>query len=71
MVCAQLAIPAEQLLHVGDCGFADILGALNAGCQTAWLPQYGVGKALRQIPHIELLQVSELSQLLLKKPLSL
>ena len=71
LVCAQLAIPAEQLLHVGDCGFADIHGALNAGCQTAWLPQYGVGKALQQIPHIELLQVSELSQLLLKKPLSL
>ncbi|MCJ8296888.1 MAG: HAD-IA family hydrolase [Colwellia sp.] len=69
LVCAQLAIPAEQLLHVGDCGFADIHGALNAGCQTAWLPQYGVGKALRQIPHIELVQVSELSQLLLKKPI--
>lgn len=69
LVCAQLAIPAEQLLHVGDCGFADIHGALNAGCQTAWLPQYCVGKALQQIPHIELTQVSELSQLLLKKPL--
>ncbi|WP_057829892.1 HAD-IA family hydrolase [Colwellia sp. TT2012] len=68
LVCEQLAIPAEQLLHVGDCGFADIYGALNAGCQTAWLPQYGVGKKLQQLPHIELTQVSELSQLLLKKP---
>jgi HAD superfamily hydrolase (TIGR01549 family) len=64
LVCKQLAIPAEQLLHVGDCGVADIYGALNAGCQTAWLPQYGVGKKLRQIPHIELAQVSDLSQLL-------
>jgi len=64
LVCAQLAIPSEQLLHVGDCGFADIHGALNAGCQTAWLPQYGVGKNLQQIPHIELTQVSDLSQLL-------
>ena len=69
LVCTQLAIATEQLLHVGDCGFADIHGALNAGCQTAWLPQYGVGKALRQIPHIELVQVSELTQLLLKKSL--
>ncbi len=64
LVCQQLAISAEQLLHVGDCGLADIHGALNAGCQTAWLPQYGVGKQLQQIPHIELAQVSDLSQLL-------
>lgn len=64
LVCAQLSIPSEQLLHVGDCGFADIHGALNAGCQTAWLPQYGVGKPLQQIPHIELSQVSDLLQLL-------
>jgi HAD superfamily hydrolase (TIGR01549 family) len=63
LVCQQLAILPEQLLHVGDCGVADIHGALNAGCQTAWLPQYGVGKKLQQIPHIELVQVSELSQL--------
>ena len=67
LVCKELAILPEQLLHVGDCGFADIHGALNAGCQTAWLPQYGVGKELRQIPHIELTQVSDLSQLLLQK----
>ena len=64
LVCKQLAIPAEQLLHVGDCGVADIHGALNAGCQSAWLPQYGVGKKLQLIPHIELSQVSDLSQLL-------
>ncbi|ALO33329.1 HAD family hydrolase [Colwellia sp. MT41] len=64
LVCQQLTIPMEQLLHVGDCGFADIYGALNAGCQTAWLPQYGVGKKLQQLPHIELTQVSELLQLL-------
>jgi putative hydrolase of the HAD superfamily len=55
-----LAILPEQLLHVGDCGFADVHGALNAGCQTAWLPQYGVGKRLRQIPHLELATIDEL-----------
>lgn len=67
LVCQQLNILPEQLLHVGDCGFADIHGALNAGCQTAWLPQYGVGKNLQQIPHIELAKVSDLSQLLSQK----
>ncbi|KGJ92520.1 HAD-IA family hydrolase [Colwellia psychrerythraea] len=67
LVCQQLDILPEQLLHVGDCGFADIHGALNAGCQTAWLPQYGVGKNLQQIPHVELAQVSDLSQLLSQK----
>jgi putative hydrolase of the HAD superfamily len=56
----QLAILPEQLLHVGDCGFADVHGALNAGCQTAWLPKYGIGKPLRQIPHLELANIDEL-----------
>ena len=55
-----LAILPEQLLHVGDCGFADVHGALNAGCQTAWLPKYGIGKPLRQIPHLELANIDEL-----------
>jgi putative hydrolase of the HAD superfamily len=63
-VCQQLGIRTEQLLHVGDCGYADIHGALNAGCQTAWLPLYGIGKKLQQLPHIELSQVTELKNLL-------
>lgn len=67
LVCQQLDVLPEELLHVGDCGYADIHGALNAGCQTAWLPHYGVGKKLRQIPHLELSQVSELKQLLVKR----
>ena len=64
LVCQQLAIKSEELLHVGDCGFADIHGALNAGCQTAWLPLYGVGKPLQQLPHIELINLQELNNLL-------
>ena len=65
-VCQQLNILPSELLHVGDCGLADIHGALEAGCQTAWLPHYGVGKSLKQLPHIELNDVSELLQLLEK-----
>ncbi|MBU2871712.1 HAD-IA family hydrolase [Colwellia sp. E2M01] len=64
LVCKQLAIQPSELLHVGDCGLADIYGALNAGCQTAYLPQYGIGKQLKQIPHIELGRVEELKALL-------
>jgi putative hydrolase of the HAD superfamily len=63
VVCKQLKIQPQQLLHVGDCGYADIHGALNAGCQTAWLPQYGVGKPLKQLPHIALNTVSDLNKL--------
>jgi putative hydrolase of the HAD superfamily len=63
-VCQQLNILPAELLHVGDCGLADIHGALKAGCQTAWLPNYGVGKPLKQLPHIELKDVCELVQLL-------
>lgn len=63
LVCQQLAIKPVELLHVGDCGYADIHGALNAGCQTVWLPHYGVGKSLKQLPHIELDNLQELSAL--------
>lgn len=63
-VCHQLDILPCELLHVGDCGLADIHGALKAGCQTAWLPHYGVGKSLKQLPHIELTDVCELKTFL-------
>lgn len=62
--CEQLNIQPKQLLHIGDCGHADILGALQAGCQTAWFPQYKIGKPLSVLPHIELLDLAELESLL-------
>jgi putative hydrolase of the HAD superfamily len=61
--CQKLAITPRQLLHVGDCGHADIYGALQAGCQTAWLNRYGVGKAIKVLPHIELADIKELALL--------
>jgi len=63
LVCQKLAIKPAELLHVGDCGYADIHGALNAGCQTVWLPHYGVGKSLKQLPHIKLSNLQKLSDL--------
>jgi putative hydrolase of the HAD superfamily len=63
LACRQLTIKTNELLHVGDCGRADIQGALNAGCQAAWLSCYDVGKPLTTLPHLELTQITELKQL--------
>ena len=63
LACNDLGIASAQLLHVGDCGRADIQGALLAGCQTAWLSCYDVGKPLSLLPHIELTQLNQLERL--------
>jgi hypothetical protein len=34
---AQLGVPVEAVLHLGDDAHTDVLGALNAGMQTAWI----------------------------------
>jgi putative hydrolase of the HAD superfamily len=60
LACRKLNISTAQLLHVGDCGRADIAGAIKAGCQAAWLPRYTIGKPLTVLPHIQLTHVDEL-----------
>jgi len=62
--CHQLQIKPAQLLHVGDCGNSDIVGALNAGCQAAWLNRYTVGKPISVLPHVELSSLDNLLYLL-------
>jgi len=64
LACKNLAILPEQLLHVGDCGRSDIYGAVNAGCQTAWVSTYDVGKPITVLANIELTDVVELQRLL-------
>jgi putative hydrolase of the HAD superfamily len=64
VACQKLAIKPSQLLHVGDCGRADIQGALIAGCQAAWLSCYDVGKPITVLPHIELTELTQLELLL-------
>jgi len=64
LACENLRISPQQLLHVGDCGYADIEGALRAQCQTAWLPKYKVGKPIKVLPHIEISNISQLEMLL-------
>lgn len=61
--CTALDISNEQLLHVGDCGINDILGGANAGCQTAWLNKYNVGKPLKVLPNIMLDNIEELVEM--------
>lgn len=65
-VLAQQAIniPAENILHVGDCGKADIYGAITAGYQSAYLEKYGIGKPLKLTPHIGLTDIEQLRGLL-------
>jgi len=63
--CQALQISPEQLLHVGDCGKNDVFGAINAGCQTAWLNQYQVGKRLKVLPTLALDNVEQLSKIVL------
>ena len=62
--CSDLAIAPNELLHIGDCGRSDILGGILAGCQTAWVSSYDVGKPLSILPNIELSDVAELHRLL-------
>lgn len=64
LACQQLAIKPSQLLHVGDCGRADIKGALLAGCQAVWLSLYDVGKPISLLPHLEISSVNQLEKLL-------
>lgn len=62
--CLALNIAPEQLLHVGDCGKNDVFGAINAGCQTAWLNPYQVGKPLKVLPTLALDHIEQLVKVL-------
>lgn len=58
----RLDLTTNQVLHIGDHPESDIVGALNAGCQTAWIDKFCHPTVrLRVLPH---LAISELDQLL-------
>jgi len=63
LACNKLGIKTHELLHVGDCGRADIKGAIRAGCQSAWLNCYDVGKPQTSLADIELNRVTDLLKL--------
>jgi FMN hydrolase / 5-amino-6-(5-phospho-D-ribitylamino)uracil phosphatase len=60
----RLQIAPSQLLHIGDHVKSDVLGALHAGCQAAWLNLTpGSVQGLKTLPHLEISNVLELTQL--------
>jgi FMN hydrolase / 5-amino-6-(5-phospho-D-ribitylamino)uracil phosphatase len=67
MACKDLNILPHELLHIGDCGLADIEGAIAAGCQTVWVSCYNVGKPIKVIPHVMLEDISDLTKLIITR----
>src|SRR5690606_28611385 len=58
----RLNVTPAQILHIGDSHRADVIGALNAGCQAAWLDHHQ--STVSVLPHIRLTDVQQLSALL-------
>lgn len=58
----RLQVKPAQILHIGDSHRADVMGALKAGCQAAWLDHYNSSIAI--LPHIRLTNVQSLRQLI-------
>lgn len=58
----RLQVKPGQILHIGDSHRADVLGALNAGCQAAWLDHHQSSVSI--LPHIRLTDVQQLQLLL-------
>lgn len=58
----RLQVKPGQILHIGDSHRADVLGALNAGCQAAWLDHHQ--SSVSVLPHIRLIDVQQLQLLL-------
>jgi FMN hydrolase / 5-amino-6-(5-phospho-D-ribitylamino)uracil phosphatase len=58
----RLQVSPEQILHIGDSPRADVMGALTAGCQAAWLDLSRVKPTV--LPHLRITDVLQLQRLL-------
>jgi putative hydrolase of the HAD superfamily len=56
----RLGLQPAQILHVGDDANLDVLGALNAGMQTAWVNRADHLWSQPQQPHITVATMLEL-----------
>lgn len=56
----RLKVQPSTILHIGDSHRADVLGALSAGCQAAWLDHYQTPVTV--LPHIRLQQLQQLQR---------
>ncbi len=54
----------EEVLHVGDDATLDVLGAINAGMQAAWVNREDHLWPHEQLPHLTLTNLTELCELL-------
>lgn len=68
LAAERLAIAPQNILHIGDNLFADVIGAINGGMQACWLNTTNNNiyqhKESKVLPHIEITQLSELNNLL-------
>ena len=70
-LAARLKLEPAQILHIGDEPETDVLGAMGAGCQCAWLAGGIAGRlargedALRLLPTLRLDSLFEIEKLLL------
>lgn len=61
---SKLQLPPQQILHIGDHVKSDVIGALNAGCQAAWLNLTpGSLVKLQTLPQLEIHQLEDLTVL--------
>jgi putative hydrolase of the HAD superfamily len=59
-------VTVNQIVHVGDCAKADVLGANNAGCLSVWLNMRRQAWPGGQTPHAVIHCISELPDLLIE-----
>jgi len=59
----RLQVSPQQILHIGDSHRADVMGALKAGCQAAWLDHHQ--RPCSVLPHVHLTKLQQLKSLLL------
>ena len=60
----KVGVPAAQVLHVGDDGALDVLGALSAGMQTVWVNREHQAWSHAEQPHHTVQNLTELVVLL-------
>ncbi len=61
LAATRLKLAPSQILHIGDSHRADVMGALAAGCQAAWLDHHQQPVSI--LPHIRLTDVRQLISL--------
>lgn len=68
LACDKLALPAGQVLHIGDDLTTDVAGAIRHGLQACWFNPQGLNLMQiadsRLLPHIEIASLPSLSTLL-------